>query len=408
MADTQYDVVVFGATGFVGQLLCRVLKERYPEGSGLRWAAAGRSRDRLAQLAESLELPELALLVADATDEKTLKALCRRTRVVASTVGPYAIHGEPLIKACTQTGTDYCDLTGEVQWIRRMIQRYGDTARASGARLVNCCGFDSLPSDLGTLFLQQAARERFNAAATRGTMRVKGIRGGVSGGTVASMVHLAREMRTHPGLRRELADPYSLCPPDKRPTTPQHSVRSARYDAVAKCWIAPFIMAATNERLVHRSNALMNQAYGADFRYDEAMITGAGRKGRLRAYALTAALGGFMLGIALAPTRALLERFALPAPGDGPGPRARADGFYDIRFQGETADGHRIAVRVVGDGDPGYRSTSRMLAEAAACLARDVDTTNPPGGFWTPASIFGARLIERLETYAGVHFEIDE
>lgn len=405
-ANPTHELVVFGATSFVGQLLCRYLSERYKDDNTLTWAIAGRNRSRLESLRGELGEPELPLIVADATDPTSLHALCESTRVVISTVGPYALYGEPMIAACTETGTDYCDLTGEMQWIRRMIGKYENTAQASGARIVHCCGFDSLPSDLGVFLVQQEAQERFMQPCTRVKMRVKALRGSFSGGTVASLMNVAREVAQDPELRRELADPYSICPDDYRPDMRQPGVRFAAYDPDMDSWIAPFIMAAINTRVVQRSNALSRRAYGAEFQYDEAMMTGRGIKGRLAAGGLAVGLGGFMLGAAIKPARWALERFVVPEPGRGPSPEAQANGFYDLRFYGETADGHKLRARVTGDRDPGYGSTSRMLGEAGACLALDVDKADPPGGFWTPATIFGERLIERLQQHAGVTFGI--
>lgn len=408
MSQPQYDLVVFGATSFVGQLLCRYLAERFGHDGELKWAAAGRSRAKLESVRADIGLPQLALIEADANDEASLEVMCADTRAVVSTVGPYALYGEPLVKVCAAKGTDYCDLTGEVQWIKRMIDKYEDTAKASGARIVHCCGFDSLPSDLGVYFLQQTAEARFGAPCTRVKMRVKAMRGNFSGGTVASLTNVAKEVRRDPALRRELANPYSICPAGYKPELRQPNVKAPEYDRDAKAWAAPFVMAAINTRVVQRSNALSNQAYGADFSYDEALLTGRGTRGRLTAYAVTAALGGFMLGTSIAPSRALLKRFVLPKPGEGPSPEAQEKGFFDIRFFGHTAAGEALAVKVTGDRDPGYGSTSKMLGEAAACLALDTDRQTYPGGFWTPATLFDGRLIERLEHNAGVTFSVVE
>lgn len=403
MSTATHDIVIFGATSFVGRLTCAYLAERY--GDTLNWAMAGRSRTRLEAVRDALGA-DVPCIVADAGNAESLAALCAQAKVVVSTVGPYALYGEPLVRACAESGTDYCDLTGEVQWIRRMIQRYEATATQNGARIVHCCGFDSVPSDLGVHFLQREAMQRFGAPCSRVKLRIKAMRGAFSGGTVASMVNVAKEVRADPALRHELADPYSICPEGYRPNVRQPNAKGAAYDADARSWLAPFVMASINTRVVQRSNALSDQAYGADFRYDEAMMMGRGTRGRLRAYGLVAGLGGFMVGVALAPTRALLERFVLPSPGEGPSPESQEKGFYDLRFFGETAAGERLAAKVVGDRDPGYGSTSRMLGEAGVCLARDIAEADRAGGFWTPATIFGDRLVERLETNAGLHFEI--
>lgn len=401
MADTRYDIVIFGATSFVGQLTCAYLAREY--GSQLNWAMAGRSQNKLEAVRDDINAPDVPLIVADANDPASLDALCRQARVVVSTVGPYALYGEPMVAACVKAGIDYCDLTGETQWIRRMLKKYAESARETGARIVHCCGFDSLPSDLGVHFLQAEARRRSGAPCERVKMRVRAMKGSFSGGTVASMVNFAREVRSNPGLRRELADPYSTCPPGYKPDVRQPNVNSAAYDDTADAWIAPFIMASANTRVVQRSNALSGQAYGANFRYDEAMLMGRGAKGRLAAYGLTAALGGFLMGVALKPSRALLTRFVLPAAGDGPSPEAQQAGFYDIRFFGTTADGQTLKTQVTGDRDPGYGSTSKMLAETALCLSRLGGERK--GDFPTPATLMGTPLIARLQEHAGLCFK---
>ncbi len=404
-----FDVVVFGATSFVGRLLCEYLLAQFGVGGALRWAVAGRSASRVDELRRELgpDAAALECLVADAADEASLEALCSRARVVVSTVGPYALHGELLVKVCAATGTDYCDLTGEVQWIRRMIQRHEPAARASGARLVHCCGFDSIPSDLGVYFLQQQALERLGAPCSRIAMRVRAMRGGVSGGTAASLLNVVREAAADPVLRRELADPYSLCPParDGAARARQPRVRGARFDAASGGWIAPFVMSAINTPIVLRSHALLGEPWGPGFTYDEAVSTGRGLHGRIAAAGIAAGLGAFMLAGAFAPTRWMLGRFVLPAPGEGPGPEARRTGFFDLRFLGTTVDGRPLRARVTGDRDPGYGSTAKMLGQAAACLAQDRSVPRV-GGFWTPASLFGMRLVERLRAHAGLAFEV--
>ena len=333
--------------------------------------------------------------------------MCGAARAVVSTVGPYALYGEPLVKVCAETGTDYCDLTGEAYWIKRMISRYEAAAKASGARIVNCCGFDSLPSDLGVYFLQQEAMQRFGHPLTRVKMRVRAMRGGVSGGTVASMMAFAEEVGRNPALRREVANPYILVAPDIAPKVRQPSLSAAGFDPDFGAWTAPFVMAGINTRIVHRSNALSGFAYGKDFIYDEAVLTGRGARGRMRSLLLTGGLGAFLTGSAVAPTRWLLKRF-LPAPGEGPSPEAQRRGFFDLRFFGTDEHGHTLRAKVTGDADPGYGSTGKMLGQAATCLAMDTPKAEKPGGFWTPAVVFGDRLIERLKTHAGLSFELIE
>jgi short subunit dehydrogenase-like uncharacterized protein len=412
MKRTSHDVILFGATSFVGQILARYMLATFgasqTKKDGLRWAMAGRSQAKLETLRASLgtEAAQIDLFVADAADSSALTALCGRTRVVVSTVGPYALFGEPLVKACAETGTDYCDLTGEVQWIRRMVMAYADIARNSGARIVHCCGFDSIPSDLGVWHLQQAAQTQFGAPAVEVKMRVKAMKGGASGGTVASLMNVVKEAVADSALRKELANPYSICPPDYVNKTRQKNLKTAEFDSDLNAWTAPFVMAAINTRVVLRSNALLGNRYGADFKYDEAMITGRGLKGRMTALGLVGGLGGFMAASALPPGRWALEKFVVPAPGEGPTPAQQEKGFFDLRFVGKTGKGDTVRTKVTGDRDPGYGSTAKMLGQAAACLAQDIGPADAAGGFWTPASIFGDKLVARLQAHSGLKFEV--
>lgn len=408
MSRTQLDVVVYGATSFVGKILSRYLLEQFGVNKSLRWAIAGRSQDKLDALRAELGKPaaKLEALLADAADEQALASMCARTRVVVSTVGPYALFGEPLVKVCAQGGTDYCDLTGEPQWIRRMLDRHEAAAQASGARIVHCCGFDSIPSDLGVHFLQQQARERFGAPCVEVKMRVRTLRGGFSGGTVASLLNAVKEATSNPAMRKLMGNPYALCPPGHGFTRRQPNVAFAAWDKDFKSWMAPFVMAAINTRVVQRSNALAGAERIADFSYDEATLTGAGIRGRATAVALASALAGFMLASAIPPSRWALQRFVLPAAGEGPSPNAQARGGFDLRFFGRTAHGQTLRCKVTGDRDPGYGSTAKMLGQAAACLALDIGKQDRPGGFWTPATIFGERLIERLRAHSGLTFEV--
>jgi short subunit dehydrogenase-like uncharacterized protein len=401
------DVVVYGASSFVGKILCRYLLEQFGVNQSLRWAIAGRSKDKLEALRAELGKPaaRLKLLLADAADESALRAMCAQTRVVVSTVGPYALFGEPLVKVCAESGTDYCDLTGETQWIRRMLDRHEATAKASGARIVHCCGFDSIPSDLGVHFLQQQARARFGAPCVAVKMRVRTMRGGFSGGTAASLLNAVKEAAADPAVRKLMGNPYALCPPGQVAQVRQPNVGLAAYDEDFRSWMAPFVMAAINTRVVQRSNALAGAECVPGLLYDEATLTGAGIRGRATALAMAAGLGGFMLASAVAPTRWALQRFVLPAAGEGPSPGAQEKGRFDLRFFGRTASGQSLRCKVTGDRDPGYGSTAKMLGQAAACLALDIGKRDRSGGFWTPASIFGERLIERLRAHSGLEFE---
>ena len=411
MTDTtaaNYDLVVFGATSFVGQILARYLLENYGADKEVKWAIAGRSEGKLNQLKSNLGAgaASLPVILADAADEPALRDLCGQTRVVISTVGPYALFGETLVKVCAETGTDYCDLTGEVQWIRRMIERYEAKAKESGARIVHCCGFDSIPSDMGVWFLQQQSEATFGKPCQDVRMRVKVAKGGLSGGTVASMINVAKEAGADPKLRKELANPFSICPPEHRSEKRQPSLKSAEFDKNFNAWLAPFVMGAINTRVVHRSNALQGARYGKEFTYDEAIMTGKGAKGRLTAYGMVGALGAFFTASAIKPTRWVVEKL-VPKPGEGPSPDDQEKGFYDLRFVGKTTDGKTMITKVTGDRDPGYGSTSKMLGEAGLCLAFDVKE-DVKGGFWTPASALDGKLLERLQANAGLTFEVVE
>lgn len=396
---------MYGATSFVGQILCHHIAAQFSRDE-IDWAMAGRSESKLKALKQSLpeSYQDVPIIVADASDADALRDMASQTKVVISTVGPYALFGEPLVKVCTETGTDYCDLTGEVQWIRQMIQKYESQAKANGARIVHCCGFDSLPSDLGVSFLQRQAKEQFGTTCSRVKMRVRAMRGGFSGGTAASLMNVAKEASKDASLRKELANPYSLCPQDSGKKTRQPNVSFAEHDKDFGAWVAPFVMAAINTRIVHRSNALSDYAYGENFRYDEAVLTGRGVVGGATAVTMAGALGSFLVGAAIKPTRWVLEKF-LPSAGEGPSPEDQEKGFYDLRFLGKTEKGETLRTKVTGDRDPGYGSTAKMLLQAGLCLARDIDESTP-GGFWTPATIFGERLQTRLQDHAGLTFEV--
>ena len=401
------DIIVFGASSFVGRLLCQHLWEAHRE-SDLAWGIAGRSEEKLLALKSELGASDEQLphFIADAGDDEALHALCNQCSVVVSTVGPYALHGEPLVRACVETGTDYCDLTGEVQWIRRMIMRYEEQARETGARLVPCCGFDSIPSDMGVYFLQEHIRSQHGQYAREVRMRVSKLKGGVSGGTVASLLNVYREASRSPGVRRELNDPYSLCPGNHPFRERQRQVH-LEYDNEHNSWMAPFVMAAINTRIVHRSNALRGAAYGEDFLYEEAMLTGDGRSGAKRARRLGVGLKLFSIGAAIAPSRWIMQRF-LPKPGEGPTAEERENGHFEMQFTGWIDRQTKVKAMVSGVRDPGYGATGKMLGEAAVCLARDAATKKANGGFWTPATLLGEKLITALEERAGLTFRISD
>jgi short subunit dehydrogenase-like uncharacterized protein len=404
MTDQKFDIIVYGASSFVGQIMTRYMHEQFADGS-ISWAIAGRSKSKLETLSKDIGLSDIEILVADASDESALKMMCERGKVVISTVGPYALYGDTLVKVCAESGTHYCDLTGEPQWIRKMQDRYESVAQKTGALIVHCCGFDSIPSDLGVHFLQQHALKKFGQTCSQINMRVAKLKGGASGGTIASIINMVKEAAGDAELRRQLKDPYSLCPPDHSFSARQRDVKMA-YDEEYDSWIAPFVMAAINTRVVHRSNAMTGNNYGTDFLYEEAMVTGKDGRGKRIARATAWGMNAFMVGLAIPPVRWLLENHILPKPGEGPSEKEQLEGEYDLRFFGKTSAGDKVKCRVTGDRDPGYGSTAKMLAQAAACLAQDVPE-GAVGGFWTPASILGDKLIERLREHAGLTFDLE-
>ena len=403
----SYDLVVWGATGFTGRLVAEYLLSRYGADGDLSWAIGGRSEDRLSQLRQELGVAEaLPMVIGDSKDPASLAAIVEQTRVVCSTVGPFARYGSELVAACAAAGTDYCDITGEVQWMRRMIDAHEETARASGARIVHACGFDSIPSDLGALFIQRRMQARHRTHCREVKLRVRKLKGAFSGGTVASLLNALEEARRDPAARRALGHPYALNPAGEQTGPDGSDQRGPVYDADFTSWTAPFVMAAVNTRVVRRSNAIADYPYGRDFSYSEAVTTGPGPMGWTRAASMTAALGAFVAAASIGPARQLMNRLFLPQPGEGPDEAEREGGSFDLRLFGRAADGHTIRGRVTGDRDPGYGATCRMLGESAACLALDADQLPTAGGFWTPASCFGEALIARLESNAGMAFEL--
>lgn len=407
-AARDFDVVVWGASGFTGCLVAQYLTERYGSNGDLRWALGGRNEARLRAVRDSLGEPAagLELILGDSFDTASVDTLARRAKTVISTVGPYAQYGSPLVEACVRHGTHYCDLAGEAQWIRQMIDEHHERAQQTGARIVHCCGFDSVPMDIGTWFLQQEAMRRYGAYCSDIAMYVKATKGGVSGGTMASMMNVVRESRADRSVARIVVAPYSLNPPGERDGPDERDQSGIRHDELAGTWTAPFIMAGINTKVVRRSHALAGYPYGRDFCYREAVMTGDGVAGWLKAAALTSGLGGLVLAASFGPTRSLLERFLLPSPGEGPDAQARENGFFDLRQFGQLPDGTVIRSRIAGDRDPGYGSTSKMLSECAVCLA--TDDLDSEGGVLTPASAMAAPLLERLRTNAGLSFEVLE
>lgn len=396
-AEREADIAVFGATGFVGRLVAAYLAAHAP--GDVRVALAGRSPERLARVRE--ELGERAagwpLLVADASDTASLLALARSARVVLTTVGPYRAQGLGLVGACVEAATDYADLTGEVLFMRDSIDRHHQAAVRQGTRILHACGFDSIPSDLGVKLLHDTARSDGAGDLERTTLVVTSLRGGLSGGTIASMKGTVDEAQRSGRARRLLGDPYALSPDRAREPRlgDESDLRGVERDADAGVWVGPFVMAAANTRVVRRSNALQEWAYGRRFRYREVMGFGTGPAAPLKAGVLSAGLATFAAGLALRPSRAVMDR-VLPKPGEGPSAATRSNGRFRIEVHARTSEGAHYVARVAASGDPGYAATAVMLGESGLCLALDRERQPAGGGVLTPATAMGTRLTERL------------
>ncbi|WP_151525088.1 saccharopine dehydrogenase family protein [Serinicoccus kebangsaanensis] len=388
------DIVLFGATGFVGRLVAEHLAEAAPDGVVI--GLAGRSERRLREVRDGLggRVRDWPLVVADSGDPAALGALAARSRVVISTVGPYQRHGIPLVEACAREGTDYCDLTGEVLFVREVIDRFHEQARESGARIVVSCGFDSVPSDLGVHLLHRAAEADGAGALTDTTMWVREASGGVSGGTVDSMRVQLQRVREDPALRRVAGDPFALSG-GRRGASGQREHWRPFVEERSGRWAVPFFMASYNTRVVRRSDALRGGAYGPRFRYRELVGTGRGARGALQAHAMVAALGGLMGALAVPGLRALVDR-ALPAPGEGPSRERREAGSFRTETITTTEAGWRYAATVAGQGDPGYAATSVELGQAGLVLLATRGTPGRGGGVLTPAVALGDDLVEAL------------
>ncbi|MEM9313308.1 MAG: saccharopine dehydrogenase NADP-binding domain-containing protein [Pseudomonadota bacterium] len=383
--NRELDIVIYGASGFTGRLVAEYLTAK--NGHGLRWAMAGRNAEKLAAVRDEIGAPaDTPIVTADSADPASIKAMAESCRVVITTVGPYQLYGAELVAACAAAGTDYVDLCGEPLWMADMIAAHGDAAAASGARIVFSCGFDSIPFDLGVLFLQDAAKESLGGVCPRVRGRVRAMNGEFSGGTAASLGATMAAIQKEPELLQKLVDPFCLADGFRGPEQPADN--KPREDELLGQWVAPFIMATINSKNVHRSNALMGHPYGEDFRYDEMMLTGPGEQGKAVAEMVASSnpLGGE----------------DAPKPGEGPSRESREAGNYDILFVGTSADGQEIRAGVSGDMDPGYGSTSKMIAESAVCLIEDCADVS--GGIYTPAPVLGQRLIKRLMAHAGLDF----
>ena len=388
MSERKFDVIVFGATGYTGKLVAEYMKNEYGDDENIKWAIAGRNMDKLMQVKNDLGLKdEIEMIEVDSSDIDALNKMTSSTKCVLTTVGPYQLYGSDLVQSCASNGTDYVDLTGEPGWMYEMINLCKEQAEKSGSRIVFSCGFDSIPFDLGVYFLQKAFIEKNGKPAERIRGRVQAMNGEFSGGTIASLGATMATLKEKPELIKVLANPFSLSEGFEGPPQPDDS--KVILDEKINMWVAPFVMAPINTKNIHRSNFLLNHMYGENFEYDEMMIAGEGEDGKMIADAMTTAnpMGGDNV----------------PQPGEGPSKESREQGNYDVLFVAESGD-ETMQARVTGDMDPGYGSTSKMIAESALCLVKDCDTL--PGGIYTPAPSMGETLISRLVQRAGLTFDL--
>ena len=388
--DRALDIIVYGATGYTGRLVCEYLNRQYGVNGEVKWAMAGRSQEKIDSVREEMGIPaDVPTVVADANDLASIKSMVEGTRVLLTTVGPYQLYGSDVVAACAQAGTDYVDLCGEPAWMHEMIAKHQADAQASGARIVFSCGFDSVPFDLGAFFLQEQAKKTFGGALPRIKGRVRAMKGTFSGGTLASFKATMAAAAKQPEMMKVLGNPFALTPGFTGAAQPAGTKPS--FDEDLNSWSAPFVMATINTKNIHRSNFLLGHAYGEDFVYDEMMLTGPGEKGEATANAVAADKS-----MANDPRK----------PGEGPSKEERENGYYDVLFAGSNDKGDSLRVSVKGDKDPGYGSTSKMIAESAVCLVKNPDAAS--GGIWTPASAMGSLLIERLRDNAGLTFQVED
>ncbi|TVR82974.1 MAG: saccharopine dehydrogenase [Saprospirales bacterium] len=402
MDSRELDLIVFGATGFTGKLVVEYLHLKRNENS-IKWGMAGRDIEKLNTLKESIGCDYAPAFVADSNHLDSLIQMTKKAKVVASTVGPYARYGSLLVEACVTTGTDYCDLSGEVHWMRKMIDRWQEKAIENKVRLVHCCGFDSIPSDMGVLWMQDRALKKTGSYFPHISMQLLKISGGFSGGTFESMFNIRAEAEKDKSIYKVIMRPYSLNPDPEFRGPDSRDLKGVKWDPFSRGYVAPFIMATINTRVVRRSHALQNFQYGDAFTYEESIYCGRGWKGKLNGWKILLPLAVVRLAKPGTWLYKLVRSF-LPKPGQGPSKEKIENGFYHLRFWGKSADGKVYAALLNGKRDPGYGATSRMLAESAIRLAESYDKSNKSGGFLTPATAFGLEFIEVLQEKVGMVF----
>src|SRR3990167_2828271 len=378
--QAELDIIVYGATGFTGRLVAQYLAAKYGVGGSVKWAMAGRSAAKLEEVRDEIGAPkDTPLIVADANDAASLKAMVGRAKAILTTVGPYQLYGSDLVAACAAAGTDYLDLSGEPNWMAEMIEAHDAAAKASGARIVFSCGFDSIPFELGVFYTQALAKTRLGHVVPRIKGRVRSMRGGLSGGTAASGAATMAAIQKNPALGMLMFNPFALTPGFTGPAQPTGMDKHLDPDLGQE--VGPFMMATINTKNVHRSNLLQGHAWGADFVYDEMAVV---MPGASASFTGLGAAGG-------------------PKPGEGPSKEEREAGFYDLLFIGTGANGEQVRGSVYGDKDPGYGSTSKIIAETAICLVKDA--ADVPGGVWVPGAAMGQKLVDRLADNAGLTFK---
>ena len=383
----KHDFVIYGATGFTGKLVVEYAINQYNNNNEISWAIAGRNNEKLEHVKEKYNLPSnIGKIVVDSNDQDSIDEMVSQTKCVLTTVGPYQLYGEKIIKTCISAGTDYVDLCGEPGFMHKIISECSTEAKETGARVVFSCGFDSIPFDLGVLFVQEEVMSRLNKYAPSVRGRVRAMNGEFSGGTAASMKATMAALQSDPELINILVNPHALC--DGIQGVQQDDDSKPTYDEELNTWVAPFFMAPINTKNIHRSNKLMNHIYGENFKYNEMWIQGPGEEGKAAAEFISTMNP---LGDA-------------PEPGDGPSRESRENGNYDVLFCADV-DGETIKASVSGDMDPGYGSTSKMIAESAVCLVKDCEDL--AGGIYTPAASMGKKLIKRLESNAGLTFNLE-
>ena len=397
----KFDIIIWGASSFTGKLVTEYLFNKFGS-SKIKWAIAGRDLGKLKKVRSQVADKNIPIFIADSFDKESLLKIVKKTKVICSTVGPYSLYGTKLVKLCVENYTNYCDITGEAHWIRTLIDNFHEEAKSKKIKIVNSCGFDSIPSDMGVYFIQNEMKKVYKTYAKSIKMRVAGIRGGISGGTYSSLNNLLKEAYADKSIFKVLNNPYGLNPKDKMDGLDKKDLRKIIFDKESNSWIYPFIMAGINTKIVRRSNALINFQYGKNFRYDEAMIAGKGISGFWKAI-----LAVFPLAIVGLNPNSFLKKIInsfMPKPGEGPGVEKRKNGFYNLRFYITIDEKRKAFAKVIGDSDPGYGSTSKMLAESALCLAFDNLPKNY--GILTPSSAMGEKLLDRLIKNAGLSFEI--